>query len=843
VRYPFLPPLIAFASGILISHAATFEVRETLLATVALLLLTLLARRHARAVGYASGLITFVLAGIFIDVVHRPGPAPVIDASSQETVLISGCVVEPTIFNEGRDQFTLELARNVDARVTLSMRDGETPPDLRYGQPVELEAHVRPIRNFHNPGSFDFEKYSARRHIFWNASARSSSPVRVLPGHCGSPLRAGIFALRTAGLRRLESLYQGNPYATAMMEAILLGESAKLQKIWTDHFRRTGTFHAIVIAGLHVSVLSGFFLLILRVCLVPRLASLFVTTGATWIYALVAGWNAPVVRAAAGLTFYLAARYFYRRGRVVNLLAAAAVGFLLHDPEQILDASFQLSFLSVAAIAILAGPIMDATSAPFARNLAGINETRRDLRMPPKAAQFRVELRLLAQTVSQYFPVRQEHVAAVLALLARIVLYCYDMALISTMIQIGLALPMAIYFHRISLSGFSANILIVPLLALVMPIGFVAMFTGWHLPAVIAQYLLIASEKIASWHVHFEPEMRIPDPPLWLSLSFVAALLAVAFTMRKSFLLRWPPVAVVLGLFAVLLIYPFPPQIHPNQFEFSAIDVGQGDSLFLAFPDGKLMLIDGGGVPVFGRQAKPKLDIGEDVVSPYLWSRCIRHLDIIACTHAHEDHMGGLPALIDNFHPRELWTGANPDSPIWRTVQQHARERGVKIRHLCAGESMNFGATRIEVLSPPGDYVLEDAPKNNDSLALRISYSKRAFMFTGDMEWPMEARILGDERMIRADVLKVGHHGSRTSSTNPFLDAVTPTFAVISNGFENSFHHPNGETLERLAAHHAGILRTDTDGLITLRTDGDRLFLETFRYRREYDGLKLGRLF
>jgi len=330
--------------------------------------------------------------------------------------------------------------------------------------------------------------------------------------------------------------------------------------------------------------------------------------------------------------------------------------------------------------------------------------------------------------------------------------------------------------------------------------------------------------------VHFEPEMRVPDPPVWLSLTFVASLLALAYTMRLSRFWRWPPLALVLILFALIFRHPFEPRIQRGKLEVTALDVGQGDSIFIAFPDGKTMLIDGGGIPVFGHAAKPKLDVGEDVVSPYLWSRSIRKIDIIACTHAHDDHMGGVPALIDNFHPSELWTGANPDSPIWTMVQQHARERGVRIVPMQAGRCLQLGGANIEVLSPPSDYSPGDTPKNNDSLALRITYRKRSFLFTGDMERQMEARILEDNRTIRADVLKVGHHGSKTSSTDPFLDAVAPTFAIISNGFENSFHHPHAETLDRLKAHHAGILRTDTDGLETLRTDGDRLYLETFRY-------------
>ena len=285
----------------------------------------------------------------------------------------------------------------------------------------------------------------------------------------------------------------------------------------------------------------------------------------------------------------------------------------------------------------------------------------------------------------------------------------------------------------------------------------------------------------------------------------------------------------VIALFVLLFWHPFPPQIYPRQLELTAIDVGQGDSLLVAFPDGKLMLVDGGGILTYGHRAKPKLDIGEDVVSPYLWRRSIRKVDVMVLTHAHDDHAGGLPALIENFHPSELWTGAMVPSAAWSRVQEKARDQGVRISALESGGNFDFGGAHIDILSPPPDYVPGASPKNNDSLAMRIAYGQRSFLLTGDMEKPMELRALAAGLLRHADVLKVAHHGSNTSSVNPFLDAVSPTFAMISDGFENSFHHPNPQVLERLREHHVGAFRTDLQGLLTIRTDGRRMWVETYR--------------
>ena len=837
MKHKLVTPLLALAAGIAVGHLAHFPASDFYWTLPVLSGLTYVAWRRSPRTLPACATILLLFCGAFLDLLHRPDKPPEIDAGAREKVILDGCIVSPSAFSEDRDQFVLELAPKARARVSLTIRDGETPPDLRYGQLVELEARVRRIRNFQNPGEFDYEGFSARSDVYWTASATGAASIAVKPGRCGSRFFAAVFALRTGALRRIERLYSGNPYATAMMEATLIGESSRMECLWTDHFRRTGTYHMLVIDGLHITILAAFLLFLLRLCFLPEISALVITASGAWLYALVSGWNAPAIRAAGGFTLYVAARYFYRRGNLLNLLAAVAIVYLIYDPSQLFEAGFQLSFLAVAAIGLLARPLLEATATLYRRAIAGITQPSRAPRLPPRAAQFRLELRLVAETAGYYIRIPGAWWERIFACAALVFLYAYELAVISAAIQIGLALPMAIYFHRISLSGISANILVVPLLALVVPLGFLAILTTWRVPAAFAQWLLTAGERIAEWHTRLEPNWRVLAPPLWLALCFTAALLLLAFAMRRS--LGWSCAALiwVLALFVLIFWHPFPPQVHRGELELTAIDVGQGDSLLVSFPDSKLMLIDGGGVLSFGHGTRSRLDIGEDVVSPYLWSRSIRKIDVVALTHAHDDHAGGLPAIIENFHPRELWTGATPASSAWSAVRARAQAEHVKITPLYSGGSFSFGGARIDVISPPSDYVPAASPMNNDSLALRITYGRRSILLTGDMEKPLERRALMDEEPLRADILKVGHHGSNTSSIDPFLDAVSPMFAVISDGFENSFRHPHPMVLERLTAHRAEVLRTDRDGLVTIRTDGRRISVETFRVQNASQSL------
>ena len=830
IRDPLLPPLAAFAVGIALCHFIWFGMAETLAAGIALVLLAMVARRRGRLLAYFTCLLALIFAGIAVAILHRPGRLPRIDAGPDETVIADGCVVDPPIFHDGRDQFTMELARHARARVTLHLRDGDSPPDLRYGQRVELETRIRSIHNFRNPGEFDFSAWSAERDIYWNALVRTGAPITVHQGRCGSAFLRLVFALRTAALNRIDSLYRGDAYSTGMMRGILLGENSEIEKIWTDDFRRTGTFHTLVVSGLHVGVLAAFFVFLLRVCFVPQMPALLATTIITWLYAVITGLHPPAIRAAAGLTLYLLARFFYRRGRVLNLLAAIAFAYLLIDPAGLFDPSFQLTFLAVAAIGALGAPLLDATSTPYSFALRDLVDAGKDPRLEPRQAAFRVELRLIAETIHAYVPIPEPWLLRAMAVVLRLAFYAWDSAVISTVVQIGVALPMAIYFHRISLSGLSANIIIVPLLAIAVPVGFTAVFTDSHLIAGAARMLLVWGQHVAAWHVRFEPALRVPDPPLWLSIASVAALLSLAFTMRRTRVWRWPPLAAVLAFFAAILIYPFPPHLTKGALELTAIDVGQGDSLFVAFPDGHLMLVDGGGFLTYGaKQQHTKIDTGEDVVSPYLWTREIRHIDVVVATHGHEDHIGGLPAIMDNFHPAELWTGANPPGPVMDSLISRARADGVRIIERRAGERLRFGGTEIQVLSPAVDYAPDADPRNDDSLVLRIVCGRRALLLEGDAEAPSEERMIADGLAMPADVLKVAHHGSRTSSTDPFLDAVQPKFAIISDGIDNLFHHPHRQALDRLEEHRARILRTDQLGLISIGTDGQRIWTENWK--------------
>jgi competence protein ComEC len=830
---PLVIPALGLIAGICLARMSEFGRAELAgLAVLFLGLYWLASRKALRAGAAASGFCFFAVVGVAVDLFQRPPPPPRLNIDSGELAIVEGCVVEPPVFHEDREQFVVELDRDARMRITVYLKENEAPPRLHYGQRVEAEVRVRYPRNFENPGSFDYTGWLARRHIYWTASASGTSRIQVLPGACGDGWRSWLYRVRQGGLERLDELHSTSEYANGVARALLLGDSSRLERVWIEEFRRSGTYHALVISGLHLTALAAVLLFAMRLVSAGPLVRLLVVASAGWFYALICGAAPPVVRAAAGLTLFLFGRYLYRRPRIVNLLAFIAIVFLVLDPQQLFEASFQLSFLAVALIGGVAIPLLERTSLPYSRAVRHLRDEAADPRQPPKAAAFRVELRLLAATLFAWTRLPVRVWLSVFALLTRAALLVWDLFVVSLVVQLGMALPMVVYFHRISISSVSANLGMGLLTGLIVPLGYLELLTGWRWVAAVLEAVLSAARWVAATHAAWEPLWRIPDPPLWVGLLCVAGMVSVALAIRASWRWRAPALALFLSGLTILLWHPFAPLVPAGQLELSAIDVGQGDSLLLATPEGRLVVVDGGGIPSFGRR-KAKLDPGEDIVSTYLWSRSIRRVDVIAATHAHEDHTGGLAALMRNFQPRELWVPRPATAEGWRSLKELAAGLGIAIRERYAGEEFEWGGSRWRILSPPRDHVPTPRSGNDDSLVFQVFHGRQSFLLTGDAERAMEWRMVDEGRLSRAGVLKVAHHGSRTSTTAEFLEQVRPAFAVISNGFQNSYRFPHPDVLERLEKAGTRILRTDLDGLVQFRTDGYRIEIRTGRASAE----------
>lgn len=376
-----------------------------------------------------------------------------------------------------------------------------------------------------------------------------------------------------------------------------------------------------------------------------------------------------------------------------------------------------------------------------------------------------------------------------------------------------------------------------------MPVGFLTIGSGLLLPALgkllaaPLAWVTILLLHVVGWFAQVPRwSYRIPGPPSWLVAVFLLAALLLAVTARIPNFWRGAErgVAVVMELSALtIVIFPFAPRRSDGNLELTVLDVGQGDSLFVVTPHGKTMLIDGGGsfggFP--GHEEHNGPDPGEDAVSPYLWSRGFQRLDVVALTHAHQDHIGGLTAILENFRVGKLLIGREVESAALANLEKLARKKKIAIVHEIRGNAFSWDGVETQFLWPEiAPEEVGPSPKNNDSLVLRLKFGDRTVMLPGDAEKQAEKEILeeNNETILGADVLKVGHHGSKNSTTPEFLAAAHPRVAVISVGEDNSYGHPNPELLERLESAGLRILRTDRDGAVHFLTDGKRLEISCF---------------
>ena len=727
------------------------------------------------------------------------------------------------------------------------------PENLRAGDRVEVLVRARPPRNFLDPGAFDLHGYLARQKIDLIGSVRSGELLRLVDRPQPTILQR-LARARGNLLGRLDTLFAGQPDRLAVLRAMLLGDRTFVDTDVVLAFQKTAAYHVLVVAGLHVGALAVFFFWLGRKLRFSIGAASLMTFLALAAYVGMVQDRPPILRAALMVALYLCARPFFRRVELLNTIALAALALLFWKPSSLADSSFELSFLAAGVIAGLAVPWMERSSAPYRAALRHLGDVTRDIVHAPKAIQFRIEMRAAAHWLAARMPGRlAAHAASLLSLPVRAGLRLWEIVLLSAVIQWGMMPMLAEDFHRVSLAGPLSNIPAVILTGLIVPLGFLALIATfvwaglsvWLAKALgfLAGALLGIVKWFSAWPL---VSYRIPGPPLWLVMAFLAALVCVATAARAAAATRttrlarrgfapairaaeWIPALALAVLTVLVATHPFAPALNRGKLEVSVLDVGQGDSIFTAFPNGRTMLIDGGGQPgsEWAGGHRSGIDIGEQVVSPYLWWRGIRRLDVVALTHAHHDHLDGLHSVLQNFRVGELWIGRDETTAAFESLLKEARERGVRIVHETLGSKFDWDGVEGSVLWPADLSPVNEA-SNDDSLIVRLDDGGVRFLLPGDAQKKVEQRLVAEHADLSADFLKVPHHGSKTSSTADFVAAVAPKVAVVSAGEANPFGHPAESTVERYTQAGVRLLRTDRDGAVTALTDGHSLVVTTY---------------
>ena len=774
-----------------------------------------------------------------------------------------------------------EQAASGTVRVVLPFNEAQDRAEydalrLEYGARIRALTNLRKSQGFRNPGATDFDEMLEYRGYDANGLIKSALLIERIGDGARHRILSFLYGLRANAIAVI--LRSFTQPTSGILAAALFGNQHFLSQDTAESFRIGGTFHLLVISGLHVAMLALIAAWLTAKLFASRGLRCALMIALLWAYALMIGAQPAITRATVMLTFVLIGQLIFRTAPGANTLAASALVLLAWQPRDLFNPGFQLSFLTVLMIVLVTVPLLERI-----KNL-GEWQPSAVTPYPPRVpvwlkwcaevlhwneAEFREEMskapiryRLEKARAAKWLSATKRR-----RLLQQSIRWTATTILATVVVQIGLLPMMIAQFHRVSLVSPLTNAIQGALMFALMIVGAAYLLLYALIGSLVMKLAVMvnavgwatahAADGLLMWR---KLNFRVPDygaNAAWMYAAYFA--LAFVLVIALSF---WNPFSLhrrdaensqrlrrgvlaflsvcamaFIVLIAILVWHPHPHEFEKGRLSITFLDVGQGDGMLISFPNGKLMLLDSGGrIPTDlalteGEEVfvEDRISIGEAAVSPYLWQRGIKRLDFVAASHGHSDHVQGFTDIGQSFAIGAALTGVIPtEDQQFETFRQAANYAGAPLQSIARGDSLEIDGVRVEVLTPFRDALNAPQAANNQSLTLRVRFGQRVFLLTGDMEKEIEARLVAENEVLKTDVLKVAHHGSRSSSTANFLTRAKPTIAVISVAHLSPFDHPHAETMEGLKTIGAQILQTSRCGAITISTDGKDLQVKMF---------------
>ncbi|MCG2757553.1 MAG: ComEC/Rec2 family competence protein [Desulfobacteraceae bacterium] len=742
---------------------------------------------------------------------------------------IVGLIDESPIIYKDRLKFILQvktLGEDEDKNfpVTGKIRVTVTGnfPNLSLGDKVSFTGKIRSIRNFNNPGGFDYKRYMAFKET-WGTSYIRGKDLIVIKRNSGKGIDKIIANARSRISGFIDSTGEGDN--RGVLKALIIGDRNSISKNLQKAFNRAGVGHILAISGLHIGIVAtvaffffkwilSYFKYFLWNALTIKIAAIL-SLFPVVIYGLLSGMSPSTQRAVIMVTVFLMTFLFEREHDSINTLAIAAMIILVVHPPSLFSISFQLSFIAVLAI------------------IYGLSRIRMKS-MTGKQGLFQLQKKVHLFLLTSLF--------AILGTLPLVMLY----------------------FNQVSLVGLLANLLIIPI------IGFVVVPLG-----LFSVLLYPVSVYGATWCINTSSELlaKALDIVMWFSnlpFASVKTVTPTYFEICCYYVLGWAVLNLfgsyyenvgerdksrggtdqtdnkvklkgklnnsrrkkVLAVIIVVIIagvadtcYWFYNRFWHDDLRITIIDVGQGSSALLEMPEGFNLLIDGGGFP-----DNSAFDVGERVIAPLLWRKKIKTVDTLILSHPNSDHLNGLLYIAENFNVKKVWANYDTADTIgYRKFMEIIKKKAINMpefkdisrTHIINGAQLDF-------LYPPSDYMDNNKRTwsnfNNNSLVIKVKFGSKSFLFPGDIMTKAEKELVaiaGDD--LTSDILIAPHHGSRTSNSELFIDSVKPETVIFSSGWRHSYRFPHPLVLKKYRQRGCSILRTDSNGAVTISTDGQYL--------------------
>jgi competence protein ComEC len=783
---------IAFVAGDACALAGAFGWRADL--ALALIGAAAIVRARGRRIAAGVSIAFFAVGALLATRAMRPAlldPALAAACAREDAQAIEGTIARGPESTGTGARLIVALSRiaGAPASGTLGLSVVAGWPDFGPGERVAFRARLHELHGTRNPGLPDPALALRAAGIDALAGVPDAGAIARLGEPTGLGPRRIAFLVRRALRVTIDREVRGDP--AAFLKTAVLGDRRGIGPDVEEGFRVAGATHVLSVSGLHLAAVAALLFFVVRwtaarvprlpLYVDPRAVAAAVALPAIALFALVTGEAIATLRSAVMLSIGMGAYLVGRRASAAPAIAAAALVLLAGSPLELADPSLQLSLASVVGIALGARGIGPGTSA------AGAGRARRALAWL---------WRFVAATIA--------------ATAATAPLVAHNFGEVAPLSPLG-------------------NLALVPLVELaVVPVGLAGAAAG-ALWAPLGKLPLGAAGLAAKIALAIAGAFRAHGP-LWLcrtpNLLETAALtaagcLAMIAAGRAGGTRRVLAAAAVVAALVASgsLAIRDVARRRARDLTVTFLDIGQGDAAVIEAPGGAVMVIDGGGV------RDGSFDTGARIVEPFLRARGIGRVEVVALSHPHPDHLNGLFRILERFDVGAFWSsGDDGDNPEYRRFVALARQRGVPIPDVV---TTRLGGATVTPLGPfesdPGGTERIHAPDgltvNDASLVLSVAFAGRRVLFPGDLEADGEGELVGRRdagQVVAADVLKVPHHGSRTSSSPELVDAVAPTLAVISLGWRNQFHFPAAEVVARYGGRATRVLRTDRDGAISL---------------------------
>lgn len=736
-------------------------------------LIYLISSKHLNKKKLLLGMLIFFLSAFYFKFWIQEEIGNIHRYIDRDNMTIIGYICNPPDTRQSKAVYDINVLyieeksaiKKVSGKIRVSILLDKKSEIYNFGDVIKIKGRLKKPEGKRNFGGFDYRAYLFQKGITATMFSKKAKKLGVYPVNSVVKL---AFSARAKTIQFFKMNLPKN--ISAILSGLVLGIKGEIQRDTLEGFKDTGIMHLLAVSGLHVGIIYKMLQELFYYLGLSRNLSLLLQGFIIIFYCCISGLTPSVVRATIMIIIMILSNLTVRQYDSVNSLCIAALIILVNNPLSLFSISFQLSFCAALGIIIFYD---------FFRNR---------LSMLP---------RFLSDSMA---------------------------AGISAQI---LVLPFsAYYFNKISILGLISTPIVAPAASAALVLGFISSILSFcFLPlgkilVKISGFIIMLIEKVVVF-LSKCPFAYIIIPqvnPFLLFTYFVILALSVKLIIKKEDTKRLGYIVLCVMIF-ISFIFIIP---KGNIVEVTFIDVGQGDSIFIRTDNNKTILIDGGGISSY---YSGTFDVGLDTVKPFLYAKGVRDIDIMVFTHFDVDHVQGLLSLMKEMNVNMILYGMPDDSKFYKEMVQTAKNKHIKVVSIGRGDKFQIGNVLFEVLHPSKEK--SSYTSNDSSVVLKMAYGDVTFLFTGDLEHAGEMEILSSYNNIHSDVLKLGHHGSRTSTSEKFLEAVEPKFAVVSAGKDNKFGHPAADVLYLLKNKGVRVLRTDTQGGITFKIRNKRVKIQT----------------